>query len=69
MGRPPQKSVGDKARIVVTVLCGELTVAEAARRECTSATSIGKWGHQLLAAGQAALTEGARHGPGGKQAL
>jgi transposase len=67
MGRPPQKSVEDKTRIVLVVLRGELTIAEAARREGTSQTSVAKWRDQFLAGGQAALIEGARHGPTGRE--
>ena len=67
MARPPQKSVEDKTRIVLAVLRGELTIAEAARREGTSQTSVAKWRDQFLAGGQAALIEGARHGPTGRE--
>ena len=67
MGRPPQKPVEDKTRIVVAVLRGEITLAEAARREGTSQTSIAKWRDQFLAGGAQALTDGARHGPSGRE--
>lgn len=40
MARPAQKSKEDKVRIVLAVLRGELSVAEAARRESTSQTSV-----------------------------
>jgi transposase len=63
MGRPPQKSVEDKTRIVLAVLKGEITIAEAARREGTSQTSVAAWRDQFLAGGQAALAERSRHGP------
>jgi transposase len=63
MGRPPQKSVEDKTRIVLAVLKGEITIAEAARREGTSQTSVAAWRDQFLPGGQAALAERSRHGP------
>lgn len=65
--RPAQKSVEDKARIVLAVFRGELTIAEVARREGTSQTSVAKWRDRFLAGGQAALVEGARHGPTGRE--
>jgi transposase len=43
MSRPPQFPVEDKIRIVLSVLAGEMTVAEAARRNKTSQTSVAKW--------------------------
>lgn len=42
MGRPPKHSVDFKTRVVLGVLRGELTMAEAARRHGVSETSIGK---------------------------
>ena len=67
MARPPQKSKQDKVRIVLAVLRGEVTIAEAARRESTSQTSVAKWRDQFLAGGEAALEDGARHGPSGRE--
>ena len=68
MGRQPTKSVEDKARIVLAVLRGEVTIAEAARREGASAVSVSKWRDQFLAGGRQALEAGARHGPSGREA-
>jgi len=42
MGRPAKHSVDFKARVVLSVLRGEMTGAEAARRHGVSETSIGK---------------------------
>lgn len=67
MGKQPTKSVEDKNRIVLAVLRGEISIAEAARREGTSQVSIAKWRDQFLAGGQQALAEGARHGPSGRE--
>ena len=43
MGRPAKHSVDFKARVVLSVLRGEMTGAEAARRHGVSETSIVKW--------------------------
>ena len=67
MGRQPGKSVEDKLRIVLAVLRGEVSVAEAARREGASAVSISKWRDQFLAGGRQALEAGARHGPSARE--
>lgn len=67
MGQQPTRSVEDKNRIVLAVLRGEISIAEAARREGVSQVSISKWRDQFLAGGQRALVEGARHGPSGRE--
>ena len=51
-----------KARIVWSVLAGEMTIAEAARKEKVSEQSIGRWKADFLEAGKTALTAG-RSGP------
>lgn len=63
MAQPPVKSVEDKTRIVLAVLRGEVSIAEAARRESTSQVSISKWRDLFFAGGLRALEQGARHGP------
>lgn len=50
MGRPPRISVEKKTRIVLAVVAGEVTVAEAARRETASEQPIGRWKAEFLAA-------------------
>jgi len=55
MARPPMFSVADKQRIVLSVLRGEARVAEAARRNKCSETSIAKWRDQFVEAGVSAL--------------
>lgn len=67
MGSQPVKSVEDKTRIVLAVLRGEISIAEASRRESVSQVSISKWRDQFLAGGAQALAEGARHGPTGRE--
>ena len=42
-GRPPVIAPEKKTRIVLSVLAGELSVAEAVRKEKVSEQSIGRW--------------------------
>ena len=60
MARPSQHSVELKLKIVLSVLSGESSQAEAARRHGISETSIGKWKQQFLDGGR----EGLAHGDG-----
>jgi transposase len=62
MGRPPVIAVEQKTRIVLSVLAGEMTIAEAARREKVSEQSIGRWKADFLEGGKTALAAG-RSGP------
>lgn len=62
MGRPPSIPVEKKTRIVLSVLAGEVTIAEAARKEKVSEQSIGRWKADFLEAGKAALVAG-KSGP------
>lgn len=48
MSRPPAFPLEDKICIVLSVLAGEVSVAEAARRNKVSETSVGKWKAQFL---------------------
>ena len=69
MARPPKHPVDVKLKIVLSVLAGESSQAEAARRHGVSETSIGKWKEQFLAAGREGLANG--HGaarPTGREA-
>jgi transposase len=47
----------DKTRIVLSVLAGEMTCAEAARRCGVSSVTVTKWKHQFLEAGAERLKE------------
>jgi transposase len=62
MGRPPSIPVEKKTWIVLSVLAGELTIAEGARRERVSEQSIGRWKADFLEVGKTALAAG-RSGP------
>src|SRR5699024_10957770 len=67
MGRPPVFSPETKTRIVLSVLAGEVTVAEAARKEKVSEQSIGRWKTEFLEAGKTALAAG-KSGPSTREA-
>lgn len=43
MPRPPVMPAEEKTRIVLSILVGEVTVAEAARRAKVSEQSVGNW--------------------------
>ena len=68
MARPPMFSVQQKQRIVISVLRGEMTVAEAARRNKCSQTSIAKWREQFVQGGVSALEASAAPGPSAREA-
>ena len=69
MGRPPKHSVETKLKIVLSVLSGEATQAEASRRHGISQTSIAKWKEQFLAGGRQGLQGGdAGARPSGREA-
>jgi transposase len=68
MARPPMFKAVEKQRIVLSVLRGECSVAEAARRNQCSETSIAKWRDQFMQGGLAGLQDGAQRGPTGREA-
>lgn len=68
MPRPHVHSVDVKLKVVLSVLSGESSQAEAARRHGVSETSIGKWKEQFLSAGRDGLVHGDRAGkPTGRE--
>ena len=62
MARPAVISVEDKFRLVLSVVSGEMTVAEAARRSKVSEQSIGNWKRQFLEGGKQGLADGGEFG-------
>ncbi|BCK56147.1 transposase [Nocardia wallacei] len=58
--------VEDKVRVVLSVLSGEMSAAEAARRRGVSTASVGKWKQVFLEARTKALDE-IPSGPAGAQ--
>ena len=63
MVRPPVFPVEEKVRVVLSILAGELSVAEAARRSKVSEQSVGNWKRQFLEAGRAGLVAGRARPP------
>lgn len=68
MARPPMFKTEEKQRIVLSVLRGECTVAEAARRHKCSETSIAKWRDLFVQGGMAALGAAGQLGPSAREA-
>ncbi len=67
MARPPAFPAEEKVRIVLSILAGEVTVAEAARRAKVSEQSVGNWKRQFLESGRAGLVAG-KSGPSTREA-
>jgi transposase len=67
MARPPVFPAEEKVRIVLSILAGEVTVAEAARRAKVSEQSVGNWKRQFLESGRAGLVSG-KSGPSTREA-
>jgi len=68
MARPSKFTPEKKQQIVLSVLRGELSIAEAGRRFAASETSISKWREQFVEGGVAALKSGSRGAPSGREA-
>lgn len=60
MARPSKKTPDQKLRIVMSVLRGEHSAAEAARRNGVSEQSVHNWKKSFLDAGRQGLEKGAR---------
>jgi transposase len=58
MARPTALPVEEKVRIVLAVLAGELTVAQAARQSKVSEQSVSNWKRQFIGTGRAGLAAG-----------
>lgn len=63
MARPPVKSADEKLQAVLTVLKGEASIKETARRVGVSETTITNWRNRFLEGGRTALAVGGRAGP------
>ncbi len=63
MVRPPKFGSEEKLRIVLSVVRGESSIKETARRERVSETSIAKWRVLFVQGGAQALADEARRGP------
>jgi transposase len=51
-------SVQEKTQVVLAVLAGEVTLAEAARRHSVTPRAVGHWRDRFLEAGKAGLESG-----------
>lgn len=60
MARPSKKTPEQKLQIVLSVLRGEHTAVEAARRNGVSEQAVHNWKRQFLEAGRQGLEKGAR---------
>ena len=58
MRRPPVIPPEKKTGIVLSILAGEMSLAEATRREKVCEQSIGRWKAEFLGGGKAALVAG-----------
>jgi|SRR5215207_6110043 len=67
MGRAPVIPPEKKTRIVLAVLAGEISIAEAARKEQVSEQSISRWKAEFVEAGTTALAAG-KTGPSTREA-
>jgi transposase len=66
LGRAPGIPAEKKTRIVLAILAGEMSIAEAARKEKVSEQSIGRWKAEFIEAGKTALVAG-RSGPSSRE--
>ena len=66
MKKPNSIPAEKKTRIVLSVVAGEMTITEAARREGVSEQSIGRWKADFLEAGKTALAAG-KSGPSSRE--
>jgi len=66
MSRAPVFPVEEKVRIVLSILAGEVSVAEAARRAKASEQSVGNWKRQFLEASRTSLVAG-KSGPSSRE--
>jgi len=67
VARPSVFSVEDKFRLVLAVISGEMSTAEAARRGKASEQSISSWKRQFLEGGKAGLVEGGKPAPNARE--
>ena len=58
MGRKPFKTPDEKLAVVLSVLKGEVTQVEVARRLQMSQTTVAKWQKQFLEGGRESLARG-----------
>ena len=62
MSRPPAVPPEEKARLVLAILAGELTTAEAARKAKVSEQSMSNWKRLFPESGRQRLAQGGKPG-------
>ena len=62
MGRPSAIPTEEKLRLVLSVISGEMTIAQAARHGKVSEQSVSRWKQQFLSGAKDGLAEGGRSG-------
>ena len=62
MGRPPAIRTEEKLRPVLSIISGEMTIAQAARHGKVSEQSVSRWKQQFLAGAKDGLAKGGRSG-------
>jgi transposase len=67
MARPPAVPPEEKARLVLAILAGEMTIAEAARRAKVSEQSVSNWKRLFLESGREGLAYGGKPGPNSRE--
>ena len=67
MARPPAVPPEEKARLVLAILAGEMTIAEAARRAKVSEQSVSNWKRLFLESGRQGLAQGGKPGPNSRE--
>lgn len=67
MPRPPAVPPEDKTRLVLSILAGEMTVAEAARKAKVSEQSVSNWKRRFIEAGRQGVAEGGKPGPNARE--
>lgn len=60
---PPE----EKTRLVLSVLAGEMSIAEAARKAKVSEQSVSNWKRQFIDAGRQGVAEGGKPGPNSRE--
>ena len=62
MARPSALPPEERTRLVLAVLVGEISVAEAARKAKVSEQSLSNWKRQFIEGGRQGVAEGAKPG-------
>ncbi len=67
MPRPHVMPPEEKTRLVLAILAGEMSIAEAARRAKVSEQSVSNWKRRFIEAGRQGVAEGGKPGPNARE--